>query len=762
MRIILILTLFIISEYFLDAQQPVGSWTDHLSYNSANQIAIGNNEVFVSTESAIIVYDKNYNEVKKLSRVTGLSESEISTIDYSNENSTLIIGYSSTNIDLVKGNIIYNIPDIKLKYLPGDKVINNIHSKGQFAYIACSFGIVVIDVLKKEIYDTWKPGSSQGPTQVYDLTFKDDLIYATTDNGVYFAKYSIQGLSYYGNWTKLDKLPNPNARYTWIVAVNNRIYINRTEKLFTGDSIYVVDNTCSFFSYQEGLFNKSFDSFLSGFIITTSQSVKVFDLNGLLTKNIVSYGWGQPYAHHALVEGNNIWIADQNYGLVEVTNMTSYRSIVPNGPFTNNVTSISQANGRIFISGGGVNNAWNNLWRQGQIFSYENNTWSSQLNDDTKDVMRVLPDPGNSSHYFVSTWGSGLLEYRNNILVNHFDATPPSPLQSIIAGQPYSRICGLAMDENKNLWITQSGTPGSIKILKPDGSWIINPITIEAPTIGDIIITKSGFKWIVLPRGYGLFVLNDNNTPEVFSDDTYKKIVVKDTEGNNFSNIYSIAEDLDGNIWVGSDQGPLIYSNPDNIFSDDPRAFRAKISRNDGTGRADYMLGTEIITSIAVDGANRKWVGTFSSGAYLLSPDGTKQVLNYNEENSPLISNSLISVLVEEKSGEIWFGTDKGTISLRGQATTGKEDFNNIYTFPNPVREDYAGNVTITGLMRNTIVKIADVSGNLIFKTTSTGGQATWDLKTFDGNHVSTGVYIVFCSNEDGSTSGVTKILVIR
>ena len=199
------------------------------------------------------------------------------------------------------------------------------------------------------------------------------------------------------------------------------------------------------------------------------------------------------------------------------------------------------------------------------------------------------------------------------------------------------------MDKNKYLWITQTGVPGSIKVLKPDGTWIVYPFTIEAPTIGDLIITKSGHKWIILPRGYGLFVLDDNNTPENFSDDRYRKIIVTDTENQVFSSVFSIAEDLDGNIWIGTDQGPLIYYNPDKVFDSDLKAFRIKIPRNDGTGLADYMLGTETITSIAIDGANRKWLGTFSSGAYLLSSDGTIRVKNFNEENSPLFSNSIVS-----------------------------------------------------------------------------------------------------------------------
>jgi ligand-binding sensor domain-containing protein len=338
-----------------------------------------------------------------------------------------------------------------------------------------------------------------------------------------------------------------------------------------------------------------------------------------------------------------------------------------------------------------------------------------------------------------------------------------SPLKTIVPGQPYSRICGLAMDKAANLWITQSGlSTGSIKVLKPDKSWITFPVTINGPITGDIIISRSGYKWINLPRGPGLFILDDNNTPENFNDDRYKTLLVKDAEGNVLSNVSSIAEDLDGNIWIGTDQGPAVYYNANQIFDQDPRAYRIIIPRNDGTGLGDYLLKAETITSIAIDGANRKWLGTASSGAYLLSPDGLQKLANFIEENSPLYSNSIASLAIDSKSGEVWFGTAKGVISERGDATSGAEKFKSVYTFPNPVRSDYTGNVTITGLMRDSRIKITDISGNLVYETVSDGGLATWNLKTYNGERVSTGVYIVFCASADGSASFVTKMLVIK
>jgi len=375
------------------------------------------------------------------------------------------------------------------------------------------------------------------------------------------------------------------------------------------------------------------------------------------------------------------------------------------------------------------------------------------------DPMRILADPADNNHFWVSTWGAGLLEYRNNVLVKKYDDSN-SPLQTIIPGKPYSRICGLAMDRERNLWITQTGVPGSIKVLKNDNTWITFPFTIDAPTISDIIVTSTGQKWVILPRGYGLFVFDDKN----FSDDRYRyrQMLVKDTDNKVISLVYSIAEDLDGNIWVGTDQGPVIYSSTSEIFDEEPKAFRVKVPRNDGSGLADYMLGTEIITSIAVDGANRKWLGTFNSGAYLLSADGTEKLINYNEENSPLLSNNVVSVAVDGKTGVVWLGTAKGVISVRGDATTGAESFNKVYAFPNPVRETYNGNLTITGLMRNSSVRITDISGNLVYRCVSDGGQATWNLLNYRGERVSTGVYLIFVANEDGTQAMVTKVLVIK
>ncbi|MFN8242118.1 MAG: T9SS type A sorting domain-containing protein [Bacteroidales bacterium] len=758
-----ILILFSLAiQYYLHGQSPVGSWSDHLSGYTARSIALSSGQVFANAGSSITVFDKQYEELRKISRVQGLSETSISNIGWSADKNCLIIAYASTNVDIMQSNTIYNIPDIKRKYIAGKKEIYRIITRGKYAYLATSFGIVIIDLDKKEIFDTWKPGTPDETAEVFDIAFSETDVIAATSLGLYAASAANQGLSYYGNWHIFDCNPAPTGRFNAVIFKGGSVFLNRAETNGAGDSLFIIESgTRALLSWQLGIFNNYIDSSPEGFTVTSRGMIRFFNNSGILTRAITSYNPGTVDFVHSVSDGTDIWIADKSSGLIRGKNMTEFIRLNLPGPYSDNVISVTSRNGKTYFTAGAVDNAWNNQWRPFQVASQENNSWHTELSYTVWDAMRVLPDALDNDHYWVTTWGSGLLEYENNTLKNKYDDSN-SPLETIIPDKPYSRICGIAMDKSRNLWITQTGVNGSIKVLKPDGTWIVNPVTIEAPTIGDIIVASNGYKWVVLPRGYGIFVLDDNKTPDIFTDDRYKQMLIKDTDDKIISNVYSLAEDLDGNIWVGTDQGPAIYYNPGRIFDSDPRAFRVKVPRDDGTGLADYMLGTEIITSIAIDGGNRKWLGTFSSGAYLLSADGTQKISNFNEENSPLLSNTVVGVSVDGNSGEVWFATALGIISFRGNATDGDAGFRNVYTFPNPVRESYNGNVTITGLMRNTSVKITDISGNLVYSTVSDGGQATWDLRTYNGERVSTGVYLVFCASEDGTSSIVTKMLVIK
>ncbi len=741
-----------------NAQGPMGSWADHLPYHSVNFVSAGQEEIYGSTDYAITIFNRAYNELKKLSKVNGLSDCGISTIEYSEDKEALVIAYTTGNIDIYENGNITNIPDIMNTFITGDMSVNRVRTYSKYAYLTYNNGIIVIDIEKREIKDSWKPSFDGIQNEVFDFNIFNDTVFAATGKGLFKAAADNQGLAYFGNW---DIIPgSSDKQYNCLASVNGNLFLNKQNTGIDHDSVfYYADGKINYLPGLPPAINYSFEATRDGIIICSGSNISIIDSEGNLVKTIGEYGDQQVDARNAVLSGNDIFIADRNHGLVSLVNGNIFTNYIPQGPYTNNCYNLVASDGEVWVAGGSVDDEWDNTWSPFMFLNFNNRQWWSMLRNDSWDVMRVEPVPGEPGHIFVSTWGSGVYEYDNKELINHWEE---NTLGSIIPGEPYVRIYGLAVDSEKNLWITQSGIQNNIKVLMNDNNWISLPYNIAAPTIGDIIITGSNHKWIVLPGGHGLFVLDDNFTPGYFDDDRYKKLTVKDQSGQLLSNIYSIAEDLEGNIWIGTDQGPAVFYYPDQVFDQDISASRIKVPRNDGTGLADYLLGTETILSIAIDGGNRKWLGTRSSGAYLISEESNELVKNYNASNSPLLSDRVISIATEGSTGEVWFGTGKGIVTVRETGTSGSDDMDEVYAYPNPVREDFTGEITITGLARNSNVKITDIAGNLVYETKSTGGDANWDMKTYNGKKVSTGVYLVFCNNEDGTTSTVTKILIIR
>jgi len=227
------------------------------------------------------------------------------------------------------------------------------------------------------------------------------------------------------------------------------------------------------------------------------------------------------------------------------------------------------------------------------------------------------------------------------------------------------------------------------------------------------------------------------------------------------NDVHCVAEDNDGAIWLGTSKGVAVYNNPGRIWdTDNFYAIQPSLDLNDGLYHP--LLENETVTAIAVDGANRKWLGTKNSGVYLVSETGTKEILHFTASNSPLFSDNIVSIAINQKNGEVFIGTEKGMISYMGEAIEGKSTYDSVYVYPNPVRETYDGPVTITNLIENSEVKITDIAGNLVYRTTSLGGQAIWDGTNLNGRRVKTGVYLVFCNDENGEETHITKLLFIN
>lgn len=760
----LAITLFTVLCSMLQAQIKVEGWRDHLSYRQALHIADAGSRIYCATEGSLFYYDITDHTVNKLSPVQGLNDLEISTIGYQSSTGRLLIAYKDGNLDLIESKEITNIPDILNKSTLSDKTIYHILFDDSTTYLSCGFGIVALNLKKREVKDTYFIGENGGTTDVYATCTDGTYLYAATANGILKAAKDNPNLVNYAFWTKLTDIPRSTGKFNALVWFNNMLFVNSCGEGSNDDHLYYLkNNTWNEFNpgYPEGNAYKSLEVCNDHLVIASTWHVDVFDqqLNHIRHEYI-----GTPV--HAITDiDNTIWAADNQTGLIRVTTSFQKDTILPNGPDNNMSFRVFSSNGKTYVAGGGVTSPWSNSYNYAFVHFFDQNTWSSWYSESQRDVVNVITNPSDKSQVFAGTWGYGVLEFKDNVLQTIYNPSN-STLQSIISGDNYCRVYGLAFDKDKNLWVANAGVSNPISIRLSDGTWksLSYGSRINAPVLGKMIIDQNNRKWIQLPQGYGLFVFDDNGTLTDISDDDYTRFTITDEDGNTIStNVYDIAEDLDGYIWVGTSAGPAVYYNPSDVFeSSGFYASQILIPRNDGSGLGDYLLSTETITSIAIDGANRKWFGTQSSGVYLMSSDGLKQIYHFTKENSPLLSNTINSISIDGTTGEVFFATEKGLVSFRSTATDANDYFGKVYVFPNPVRETYHGDITITGLAKDVNVKITDVAGNLVYETTSLGGQAIWDGKNFDGRRAATGVYLVFCTNSDGSQTRVTKFLFIH
>lgn len=763
--IILIILLFVFN-LCIGQGIAIGQWRDHMPFKKSISVAEAQNRIYCATPYSLFYFDKDDNSINRLSKINGLSDIGISKIRYNKTNKTLVVAYSNTNIDLIQNNKIINISDIKRKTILGLKTINDISFVDNYAYLSCGFGIVVLDLTRNEIKDTWYIGNNGNSININGFTSDESYYYAATDNGILRAEKNNIFLANYTSWSMVPGIPHPNGKFNCINYFNGKIITNLSSNEFNRDTLYYFDGSnWSYFNptYSDNKIALSVD--YNQLVVTNKYYVHSFNTNGQLINNAWGYYFANSEPAEAILDKDGyIWIADLYEGLIRWINDYS-EPIFPNGPGSINVTTMDVVNNNLWVAPGGKDNTWNKLYMRDGIFSFVDEKWETYnyknvaMLDSISDIISIAVNPSNSKHVFAGTWDKGLIEYNDGEfkLYNESNSTLRKNQFGLLG------IGGLCFDKDNNLWVTNSENNNGLSVRKPNGTWQSFNLSPAANqnVLGDIIIDSYNQKWIVMPRGAGILVFNDNNTLTNTSDDKVKKLTTAYGYGYLPSNEVScIVEDLDGKIWIGTDKGIAVFYSPGNVFTNQNYDAQQILVEQDGYIMP--LLEAEYVTTIAVDGANRKWIGTKRAGVFLVSPDGTEQIANYTTENSPLLDNSISEISINQNSGEVFIGTSQGIISYKTGATAGGKTFSNVYAYPNPVKENYNGVIAIKGLVRNADVKITDISGNLIYNTIAEGGQALWNGRNFNGDKAKTGVYLVFCSNNDGSETIVTKILIIN
>lgn len=777
-----LITILLLCFYFLNSFSQgvgIGEWRNHLPHKNCISVAEAKNKIYCATPYSLFYYNKSDNSVEQLNKINGLSDFGVSIIESDENKNILLIAYTNANIDLIKDGNIINIPDIKRKSILGKKTINNILFIGNLAYLSCGFGIVVLDVENEEIFDTYFIGPQGNQIDVLDLTYNDTSFFAATESGIYEAAIDEPNLANFAVWTKPENIPNQNSKYNQIEYFSNKLIANNYYEGYNNDTLFVFDGSA--WGYFESGYNNDFNSIRSCYnkllIATNNGGVKLYDTNFDLEATIYNLSQMMLFPNDAIIDKNElVWVADKYKGLVKVYDTWTGEKILLEGPATANVFSLTSRGDAVWVAPGGRANDWGAFYNNDGVFAFVDNEWTRYCHKNTPafeqihDVVTISVDPGNSQRVFVGAFrnDSAIVEFLGDEVVNIY-TEENSSLQKWPAADEIA-ITGIDFDSENNMWVVNSGAPNILSVRIPDGSvdgnWKSFNLGSAASGIdvGELLIDDYNQKWIIkrktIENSYYIFVFNDNNTIDNTSDDKIKGLTSSPGNGNIQGNkIYCLAKDQDGEIWIGTDEGISVIYSPENVFTNnDFDAQRILVVQD---GYVQYLLETEVVTTICVDGSNRKWIGTDNAGVFLLSADGTQEIHHFTVDNSPLFSNMISDITIND-NGEVFIGTAKGIISYGGTATPGTPTHLNTYAYPNPVREGFTGKIAIKGLVNNADIKITDISGTLIYETKAEGGQAIWDGRNFDGRKAHTGVYLVFSSNSDGSDTMVTKILIIN
>lgn len=751
------------------AIQPVGEWEIYATFRTPKQICEGSEKIFFLADNSLFSYGKNDREIRELSRLNILSDNRIERIASQNENDLLVVIYDNSNIDLIdmSNERAYNLPYIKNASLTA-KTINDISFYGDETYLATDFGIVVLNNTKKEIKTTYTFNE-----RIRTAARQGDYLYCIRADYTLY-RCPVDGVPYdINSWEKLRNSYimqiRPFADGLFLLHQNGTLYHlgngDETTTLFMPDNRTIKVETCN-------------DQLL---LFTNDNEVYLYDNNLQLTSHIRFDDSGYAPAD---VTGNNrqnrLWII----GNESVTTLKYDASAVlaqeleipcDAYPKVYDPFSLTIDHGRVYVATAGVGYLNDEQDIEGYISILENGAWTNIFPSEVPtskhpdytwgNLYNITVDPDDKNTFYVGTWFEGLYRFKNNTYDTRWD----NENSAIGSASDWAYKAGYsAFDKEKKLYVIIFDEACGLSVMRRDGTWYRLPYDElkNQRNLSQILIPeKSSTKWVVCPA-YNSFVFafNDNGTEETADDQTRKFTTFTDQNGEGIDGniFYDMAEDREGQLWIATNRGPVIITRPDNFASSSFTCNRIKIARNDGTNLADYLLNDETIQTIAIDGADRKWFGTRNSGAYLVSKDGQETIYHFTADNSPLPSNNIYDIAVHPETGEVFFATEGGLVSFRAEATEPQDDYSEVYVFPNPVRPTYEGNITVTGLQENSLVKITDTAGNLIYQNYSTGGQLVWNGLTRSGDRLRSGIYLVFASVDNGGEGVVAKFAVVR
>jgi hypothetical protein len=759
------------------------SWKDYFPYNYIVDFTKNSNSLYAITENAAFIYNQESEEIRKVSSVDGLSGENTSAIYFDADSQSLVIGYETGLIEIVDENgRIRKIIDITVSEIATKKSINQIIAYQGQLIIALDFGIVSYSLEKFEFGDTYFIGAKSTAVKVNDILIFDEKIYAITDDGIYIAQLS-DNLNNSNNWIKQF-----TGEFSNIVVFDDNVCVSRGTSLFQ-----IVDDIS--LDQKVVLSSNIIDisTFGDHVAVLSSKQAFVYDTQFSLITNTVSSSYTLT---SVLLDEQRVFMGSQNNGVLNMNPYTldGVMEIHPDGPASSDLFSITVKEDNIWCVYGGIAPWYGPLGRGKSLSHFNGKDWVDIKFGDPKgvdlarDLLHVTVDPNNFNKVYVSSWsqksgevdstdGGGVLILENDQFSDFWNAFNTnlgdnSGLSNITfpnSSYTSTRAYGSSFDDFDNFWIANSlvrdGT-GPLKKRSFDGVWTDHPLigsngdtsfnVLEADTYGNIWIGS---------KSDGMFVYNEHEGNGKGTSANFRG----EEKGIPNDNVRALAVGSEGNVWIGTQSGVVLFSDVTNVFSNNVNYPEAVII-DDETG-ASRLLDGILINDIKIDGAGNVWFATASGGVLQTDSTGRNTLQGFNKDNSPLPSNNVISLGIDNVSGVVYFGTEKGIVSFKAGVVSYGEELSEIYAYPNPALESH-DLISIVGkdanLPRGTNIKILDVAGNLVFESNATllqsafGGKFVWNKRNLSGSKVASGVYIVLMFNADGQQTASTKIAIIN
>ena len=748
---------FLLACLLLSVVSPIRSWTQEIrlsdwttisSLYTVNAIDVDSSgRVWAATTGGVVTYDEGSGQIQEFRNVNALQTLDCSSVFCDQRRGQVFIGQRDGALDIYRRDGTWTgIRDIRRATEYPKRAITDFAQRGDSLLIATEFGLVIWD-MRREVFITTidRIGSLEENTPVRSICLFADSLWVATDSGVAVAPLNVPTLRLPSVWRILSSSSAFDGTEVRLcrssgselaVATRRGLFV-RSGGLFVSKLTAAADITSLNHS------GTAWEVATATSILTDAGATLAPNTDGPMRFVISRTVAGRPLRLIA-IEGKGFGISQD--GLT--VRMAPIRT-----PSSNQFADLSvDSRGNLWVATD--DNPGRGFGGQG-VSWFDGITWKT-INTANQPLLlsnncyRVSSVSDGST--WVGTWGRGAIRCVPNdtgLVVERY-GFDNSSLSGVSGDSTYVLVSGAEIDRFGRTWLLNEQASNQLLAVRSGADWTsrANCTNPRDNVVRYMAIDLGGTVWLGGHQGLGLIAYNDRNTTRT-DDDLCNKL----TTGNSQlpdNSVTALAVDLNGALWIGTSKGLSVITSTGSVSNSTIPFVR----------RVSALSSATVVTDIHVDALNYKWIAS-TSGVFVLDPSGTQVVATVTSSTSPLLSDNVRCLVLDETSGLAYFGTAGGCSVARTSSMRPLPDFA-LTCYPQPFSVGGDRQMVIDGLAPDSDVKIMTIAGTMVAALQLRGRQAIWDGQDVGGNTVPPGIYIVSASSASAGTAAVTKFAVTR